>query len=498
MHVLLISCWIAMPFLGQDPKPDDLKRDIERAIQDLASDQYVASWQARTDLVEIGREAVPYLLTALKDEKSAPMVRHMICEILGAIRDNRKEVVDALVAALDDKGDYGTSVASAAAAALAWVGEKSAAPSLLKTLQDKRTDTDKPLKYECIRALGIFRSKEAVETLRKALEDKKTTAVDPHEEGAHTIAAEAAAALGKIRSSEAVDDLGKILGDYTTDSFSEHTLAWHAAKALQRILWDEIEAKDKKDVKLQSLDGPEKDEVDPGKTTAVRKTMDAWKTWYDVDYKGKKNVGDTNDKLKKVHDAVEAFRKDQGRLPATLTDLISKPPDAKTWPEKGYFSAAADPKKTFEDAWGRELKYQSPGTGADFDVFSLGADGLPWGGALNADLYDHDKWIATKQTQNKEKLDEVVKVLQQFKADNDRYPEFLRDLQVKPTYPLKKWEKAYLDKDPRDAFDHPFRYVRKGDAFELISYGADKAEGGEGVFADLKYPAAEEKKDGSK
>jgi len=552
MHVVtLFLLMLSVP--PQDPKPDELTQDIEKAVTSLGSDNYAAVQDGRAELIEIGGRAVDALVKALRedlkkaeinpatkkprDPKNSPALRHMICELLGAVRSNRKEVLEVLVAALDDEGEYGTSVASSAAAALGWIADPAVAQALLKALQHKRCDVDKQLKYECIRALGIFRSKEASEALRKALEDKKTTAADQHDDYAHTIAAEAADALGKIRSQEAVDDLGKLLADSTEDKFSGHTLRWHGARALERIL----------QTSKGNLEGDEKD--DDGKPTSVQTSIDAWKTWFDTEHKGKKNVAETQVKIKKVHDAILAFKLDEGRLPTSLPELLSKPPDAKNW--KGpYLSGEADPTKAFKDAWGfKDLEYRVPGTGADFDVVSLGADGMAWGGGFSADLYDHDQWGAVVQKRNQEKLNAVVQAILKFNEDHKKVPEQFIDLVRKPSYvEPEKWKGPYLGRErydavvaaiqkfqeeqkqlpktlqelkeknylqdlndaygspfnykapgaagqpyelsslglPKDAFDNSFRYSNKGDPFELISYGADRVEGGTGVDADLK------------
>ncbi len=581
---------------------DSVEKDVDEAIRKLTSDRYSAGQDARTELIEIGSAAVPLLVKTLaeeakkeadlkkakddldKAEKSTPkkeeeikkakdeveriqktlansqQLRHSICEILGSIRSSGKdgEAVKALVAALDDKGEYGTSVASASAAALAWIGDRTAGPALLKVLQDaKRVDTDKPLKYGCIRALGVLRHAEATETLIKALEDKKTTAVDSADEYAHTIAAAAAEALGKIRSKDAIEGLGKLLADETNDPFSQRKLSWHSARALERI------------------EGARKDGALDGDEKQVQAALEAWRKWYHDDFKVRKNVADSKKKVEETAEAIKKFRTDVGRLPLTLLDLTQVPVDPKEkekW--KGpYVKPAADLKKTFHDAWDREMVYRTPGTGTagtelDFDLFSTGADGRTWGGGFSADIYNHLQYVPVLVQRNKEKFDEVLKAVQQFKTDQERVPNDLRELTTKPA-DAKKWEKPYLgaakydaavdaikrfqtdqgrlpkmlqelkekpadakkwDKPyledftdafgmqwmyrpaadgktfellsfgmPRDAYENPFQYKKLAkDDFELKSLGADNAEGGTGIDEDVTNKPKEEKKNGQK
>ena len=83
----------------------------------------------------------------------------------------------------------------------------------------------------------------------------------------------------------------------------------------------------------------------------------------------------------------------------------------------------------------------------------------------------------------------VVSALDSFKLDNNRYPEALQDLITPPNYvkPEQYQVGGYLKELPKDGWRNDFIYRRipgpKG--FELISYGADAREGGEGYDADI-------------
>ena len=139
---------------------------------------------------------------------------------------------------------------------------------------------------------------------------------------------------------------------------------------------------------------------------------------------------------------------------------------------------------------------------------SYGADQRTWGAGDNADLWNHDKWREAKKVETKKAIDEAVKAITQFKADNDRLPDVILDLASRPKYTLKKWpEGGYLKGVPKDGYDN-FLVFRNpgtgGEPFDVISYGADGVEGGtdenEDVWNHDKRPAKKEepKKDEKK
>ena len=52
----------------------------------------------------------------------------------------------------------------------------------------------------------------------------------------------------------------------------------------------------------------------------------------------------------------------------------------------------------------------------------------------------------------------------------------------------KNWgPEPYLRKYPLDQWDNEYVYIAEGRSFDLASLGADGAEGGEGVNADIRY-----------
>ena len=78
--------------------------------------------------------------------------------------------------------------------------------------------------------------------------------------------------------------------------------------------------------------------------------------------------------------------------------------------------------------------------------------------------------------------------VQSYYMDCSEYPASLDDLMTKNSNP--KWDGPYLDAKnlPKDGWDNDFVYAcpgSDGQAFDIMSYGADKTQGGEGYNADL-------------
>ncbi|HYE98518.1 MAG TPA: HEAT repeat domain-containing protein, partial [Planctomycetota bacterium] len=199
---------LSLVLLAAAPAQDEaLKQDISKAVERLAKEGTLDSFAARIELEEIGRRAIPAIVAELNKRDAKPAVKRALAEALGRIREDDKEAVQALIAKLKDTDEYGESVAAAAARALGQIGDPSAAPALLEVLNSRAVDTDKILKVEVVKALGILRAQTAAEALRKALDDKKTATVSDNDDLAPLVAAAAADALGQLRSKEAVDDL---------------------------------------------------------------------------------------------------------------------------------------------------------------------------------------------------------------------------------------------------------------------------------------------------
>ncbi len=89
-------------------------------------------------------------------------------------------------------------------------------------------------------------------------------------------------------------------------------------------------------------------------------------------------------------------------------------------------------------------------------------------------------------------MSNVAQALKMFKLDNGTYPdteEGLEALMHNPDpdkYPNYS-SHPYLEKMPKDSWRNRFLYLKSEDGFELVSYGADRKEGGSGEGADIYY-----------
>jgi len=90
------------------------------------------------------------------------------------------------------------------------------------------------------------------------------------------------------------------------------------------------------------------------------------------------------------------------------------------------------------------------------------------------------------------KMNDLGKRLDMFKLDNGAYPETEEgfaalltnpDSDKYPNYRVK----PYLKKLPKDSWKTPFVYLKTGDGFELISFAADRKEGGEESNKDILF-----------
>src|SRR5581483_3167434 len=136
MNVLLA---LALALAVQEAKPVQgrdkiIKQDIENAIKNLRSNRYTESFVAAEELKELGRRGVPAMVAELNKKETSAAVKRALCEVLGAVREPNKDVISALKAKLNDPEEFGTSIASAAARALASIGDDSAIPAIVDTL----------------------------------------------------------------------------------------------------------------------------------------------------------------------------------------------------------------------------------------------------------------------------------------------------------------------------------------------------------------------------
>ena len=86
----------------------------------------------------------------------------------------------------------------------------------------------------------------------------------------------------------------------------------------------------------------------------------------------------------------------------------------------------------------------------------------------------------------------TARTLDMYKMDNGVYPSTEEGLEALVSNPntskyVNYSSKAYLKKFPKDAWGGKIVYVKTKDGFELISYGADRREGGEEYSTDIFY-----------
>lgn len=97
----------------------------------------------------------------------------------------------------------------------------------------------------------------------------------------------------------------------------------------------------------------------------------------------------------------------------------------------------------------------------------------------------------SQATAAKNQIGALEAALDMFFIDNGRYPSAEEGLEALNTKPdsAKKWRGPYLKKKlPKDPWGNDYIYTipgREGRDYEIISYGADGEEGGEGDNADI-------------
>lgn len=88
--------------------------------------------------------------------------------------------------------------------------------------------------------------------------------------------------------------------------------------------------------------------------------------------------------MRSIASALQLYRLDNGRYPTTaqglsaLTQRPSSPPIPRNWPADGYVPDLP------RDPWGNPYSYTATRTG--FELFSLGADGVPGGEGPTRDI----------------------------------------------------------------------------------------------------------------
>ena len=99
-------------------------------------------------------------------------------------------------------------------------------------------------------------------------------------------------------------------------------------------------------------------------------------------------VADAKVQIKNLETALKLYKLDNGVFPSTeqgLAALVEKPTVGqipRNYKAGGYLES----KKVPRDPWGNDFAYLSPGEHGDYDLYSLGADGVKGGEGINADI----------------------------------------------------------------------------------------------------------------
>lgn len=94
--------------------------------------------------------------------------------------------------------------------------------------------------------------------------------------------------------------------------------------------------------------------------------------------------------------------------------------------------------------------------------------------------------ITGKQNAAKMDIAKLCDALESFYAMHDRYPTNEEGL-ILLTQKTEKMSEPLITKDPKDPWGRPYQYNQPGrdQPYEIICYGADGREGGDGADKDL-------------
>jgi general secretion pathway protein G len=105
-----------------------------------------------------------------------------------------------------------------------------------------------------------------------------------------------------------------------------------------------------------------------------------------MDNLDKANIQKARADFSSLQTALKLYRIDNFTYPTTeqgLDALAAKPsiaPVPRNYKESGYIDNLT------KDPWGNDYQYMSPGEGHEYDIYSLGADGVSGGEGQNADI----------------------------------------------------------------------------------------------------------------
>lgn len=103
-----------------------------------------------------------------------------------------------------------------------------------------------------------------------------------------------------------------------------------------------------------------------------------------IKFLGGAKTDSANIQIERLSGILDLYRLEVGRYPSEdegLEALLVEPADAKGW--NGPY---VQKESTLEDPWGRPYLYRSPGENRDYDLYSLGADGVEGGEGEDQDV----------------------------------------------------------------------------------------------------------------
>lgn len=93
--------------------------------------------------------------------------------------------------------------------------------------------------------------------------------------------------------------------------------------------------------------------------------------------------------IRAIESALKLYRLDRFRYPSTeegLNALVTPPSDSTVaWPAGGYLDRLP------KDPWDKPYVYVQPGANGEFDIYSLGRDGVEGGEGVDADVGNWDE-----------------------------------------------------------------------------------------------------------
>ena len=101
---------------------------------------------------------------------------------------------------------------------------------------------------------------------------------------------------------------------------------------------------------------------------------------------------------------------------------------------------------------------------------------------------------AARQATARIQIKQIENALEFYRMDNSHYPTTEEGLEALASNPdperYPNYSKSgYFEngKIPKDSWQSPFIYLTTEEGFDLISFGADRKEGGEGDGADIRF-----------